>query len=182
MSRWADAFGLDKMHGAIYDQALGHGYGILPDFCDKVDIALEGKKVPKWQNSSVSAVGLKFIQAVNKLYKDEDGAMSARERFELIQRSSAVNMGKFYPLSEDQAKSFYARFSDSNEQLRLMLFPEIPAPLFLEDFSRYPKTAETLPSDDENFIQTVKAWRKPQRGQRLRALAKKTKRLFNGDR
>ena len=182
VTRWASVFGLDKLSGGLYNQALLHDDGILADFCDKVDIDLDGKKIPKWQNSSVSAIGLKFIQAVNKLYKYQGEAMSARERGDLIRRSSAANKGKFYPLSEDQAKSFYARFSDSNEQLRLMLFPENPAPLFLEDFSQYPKTAETLPNDDESFIQTVKAWRKPQGRQRLRALAKKTKRLLNGDR
>jgi len=179
VTQWSNVFGFDAIKAGLYKKLSATENGLLNDFCTKCDINLSDKVHPKWYNRSLSAAGLKFIQSVNYIYKNQEGILSAGDRQSLINWLSEQNEGRFYPISKSEAETFYAKFIESNENLRTRLFPNEPAPLFEEDFSHYPEVAETLPdSYNDAVIQAVKLWQRPQKESWVRKHGRKVKNAF----
>jgi len=178
-ARWSEVFGLDAIQSELYHEASKGENGILNNFSKICNINLIGKYIPRRYNHSVSAEGLRFIQSINHIYNTHDGLLSAQERHDLIAFSSTQNPGKFYPISKTQAEIFQAQYININTTLAKALFPDRTQPLFNDDFSQYPETADILPDTyDDAVLQAIKIWKKPEKKEGLRGFAKKTRDYF----
>ena len=154
--RWATAFGEDAMHARLYEPPKWPNANLIKDFCSAAKIPDFGTETSK-HNLSLNKQGFQFINALNHLYPNASGDRSNEQRAELVRRIGQLFAGKYYPLSRDQAISFYRQFDAVNERLRTMAFPEHPAPLFIEDFSQYPDEAEPTEPDFNDAVEVAVA-------------------------
>lgn len=155
-ARWAKAFGDEAMRPRIYDPEHWPEDGLVADFCVATGIP-KLSSVPNRQNRSLNRQGFQFIHALNHLYPNPPGDRSDEKRAELVRRVGQLFAGKYYPLSQHQAISFYRQFDKANERLRGMAFPEKDAPLFSEDFSQYPEEAESVDPDFNDAVEVAVA-------------------------
>lgn len=155
-ARWAKAFGDEAMRPRIYDPEHWPEDGLVADFCVATGIP-KLSSVPHRQNRSLNRQGFQFIHALNHLYPNPPGDRSDEKRAELVRRVGQLFAGKYYPLSQHQAISFYRQFDKANERLRSMAFPEKDAPLFSEDFSQYPEEAESVDPDFNDAVEVAVA-------------------------
>ena len=155
-SRWADVFGADAMNPRIYDPDQWPKDSLVSDFCAASGLP-ELSTVPHRFNRSLNRQGFQFIHALNHLYPNPPGDRTDEKRAELVRRVGQLFAGKYYPLSQHQAISFYRQFDKANERLREMAFPDKPAPLFSEDFSQYPEEAESVVPDFNDAVEVAVA-------------------------
>ena len=176
VSRWASVFGLDAIKAGLYRPLAQLENGLLTDFCRNAGINFDNKVIPLWKNQSLSGSGLRFIQVLKQIYKDQTIVMSESDFRDLAELSTRHNAGRFQALSKSEARSFYAKFSEGNRAVRDKLFPDYPASLFDEDFSNYSTEAEALPvSYEEAVIQMLKLWKLSQFPFKKRSLIQKLK-------
>lgn len=155
-ARWVKAFGDEAMRPRIYDPEHWPEDGLVADFCVATGIP-KLSSVPHRQNRSLNRQGFQFIHALNHLFPNPPGDRSDEKRAELVRRVGQLFAGKYYPLSQHQAISFYRQFDKANERLRSMAFPEKDAPLFSEDFSQYPEEAESVDPDFNDAVEVAVA-------------------------
>ena len=154
--RWATAFGQEAMQARLYEPQKWLNGNLIDDFCSAARIPhfeTEDSKL----NPSLNKKGFQFINALNHLHPNTSGDRSDEERAELVRRVGQLFAGKYYPLSRDQAISFYRQFDTVNERLRTMAFPEHSTPLFFEDFSQYPEEAEPTEPDFNDAVEVAVA-------------------------
>nr|WP_321509806.1 hypothetical protein [uncultured Hyphomonas sp.] len=136
--RWATVFGEESVCAGLYEDAVEAHGSIVGDFCERIGISLEGKVEPQYVNQSLSREGVHFLLALNALIEEKKIDISSETRRVLVNEITSLYEGNFYPINRQQARDFYNRFSESNETLRMRVFPDRPAPLFDEKFSQYP--------------------------------------------
>ena len=151
---WADAFGAQKINARIYDVNRWASGNILHDFADAANLP-EMPSHDEFVNLSLNRQGFQFLQALNRLYPQPNGDKSDPMRLALVQEISKAYAGKYYPVSRADARQLMEQFRDSNEALRQRAFPNEPAPLFGDDFSEYPETAEPLEASYDEAVEIV---------------------------
>ena len=155
-ARWAKAFGAEAMRPRIYDPEHWPNDSLVSDFCAATGVP-ELSIVPHRHNRSLNRQGFQFIHALNHLYPNPPGDRTNEKRADLVRRVGQLFAGKYYPLSQHQAISFYRQFDKANERLRAMAFPDRAAPLFSEDFSQYPEEAESVEPDFNDAVEVAVA-------------------------
>jgi hypothetical protein len=125
---WAAAFGEDRLKVRLFDPSQLHRGDVVEDFFHTIGLSLDVKADKL--NESTGFERTKIGHLMSDLEYPEH----------LWKRVSAHldNSGKMLP-SRLEAEQFYAHFRDSNERLRMKYLPQLPAPLFSEDFSNYPE-------------------------------------------
>ncbi len=164
---WEAVFGEGTITARLYDPTSWAKNDLVSDFCNSA--AIPGPHKPsEIVNRSLNRQGFQFLQALNQTYPVTPGDMSDPARSALVREISERYAGQYYPISRARAQAFYQQFSETNERLRQMAFPDYPAPLFSEDFSDYPETAEPLEPDYSDAVEiTMDLWRRtwlPQSG------------------
>lgn len=155
-ARWAAEFGADAIHPRIYDPEHWPNDSLVSDFCAASGLP-ELSIVPHRHNRSLNRQGFQFIHALNHLYPNPPGDRTDEKRAEMVRRVGQLFAGKYYPLSQHQAISFYRQFDKANERLQQMAFPDRDAPLFSEDFSQYPEEAESVVPDFNDAVEVAVA-------------------------
>lgn len=174
--RWAKVFGADTICPGLYDAVRKQENGLLMDFCRLAEIDYKGLTIPKWKNKSLNSDGLSFVKSINYMYKDKVDLLSDIDRLHLINICSELNVGRFFPISREQAKAFHDQFAENNARLQQLAFPHIPPPIFNSDFSFYPEVAEELPAEyNDAVIQAVKIWQYSKQPLGLRSFARSVK-------
>lgn len=180
VERWSEVFGKGNIGAGLYAAVKSQPNGLLLDFCRLANINYKDKTFPAWENKSISVEGLKFIQSINRYYDGNEELESQLEKAQIIDITSNTNNGKFYPISKAVAKAFYLQFEDSNNRLQKTIFPNLPLPLFKEDFLEYPDEAEAIPdSYDDAVIQAINLWRQSKQPLTLRKIASSLKSSLN---
>lgn len=156
---WADAFGDEKVNARIYDLKRWASGDIIHDFADAAKLPLIPSSL-KFVNLSLNRQGYQFLKALNRVDPRPNGDKSDPIRLALVQEISKQYAGKYYPVSRADARRLMEQFRDSNEALRQRAFPNEPAPLFGDDFSEYPETAEPLEECYDEAVQiALHLWR-----------------------
>ena len=155
-SRWANVFGPEAMRPRVYAPDKWPNDSLVSDFCVAAGLP-EFSIVPHRHNQSLNRQGFQFMHALNHLYPNPPGDWTDEKRAELVRRVGELFAGKYYPLSQHQAISFYRQFDKANERLRQMALPDKPAPLFSEDFSQYPEEAESVVPDFNDAVEVAVA-------------------------
>lgn len=156
--RWASVFGLSSMAPRIYEQKRWPDGDLIADFCEAASIPML-PHVNKRYNLSLNRKGFHFIHSLNKQFAERTDRASQKERLRLVRLISDRHAGKYYPISRQQAESFYQSFGQINQRLQSLAFENEPAPLFSEDFSMYPTNAEpSFSSYDEAVELAIELW------------------------
>lgn len=157
--RWANVFGTDAMIPRIYDTERWPNGDLIADFCQASSIP-KLSHPPARYNLSLNRKGFHFVQALNNIYNGTNNEELRSEHRQLVRLISEKHAGKFYPISRSQAKQFYDKFQQTNEQLRSLAFPELESPLFSTDFAAYPDVAEQIQPDYDDAVKiAIEFWR-----------------------
>lgn len=156
---WAGIFGTENIVARLYCPSRWPDQEITTDFCRACGIpVMQGES--QRLNVSLNRKGFQFLRALNAKYPIVPGDKSDKERAALVEYISDRYRGKFYPISREQAMQFYAPYIEQNEVLRRMAFSHLEGPIFEEDFSEYPETAEQLSMEYPEAVELiVNLWR-----------------------
>lgn len=149
---WSDVFGAEAVTVRIFDRAEFQGGDLLQDFCDVCNLELEGKWLPGVENESLDQAGAAFLMEVNRQLGVDETAEADALRRRIAQAVAGIRGGRVFPVSRDQAKRFYARFTESNERMRAHLFPDRDRPLFNDEFDDYPEEVVPVSSSYEDAV------------------------------
>ena len=164
LDRWAAAFGRSSLAPRIFARDAFVEGDLVADFravCGLGSLPLTGEDAV--QNPSLQPAAQEFIRRLNLSARgveeepaetefDDDDPDSERGtgRVPLLVRSVLDTRfpGPGRRPSRAEAEAFVNLFAESNERIRAEFFPQ-RAQIFSADFSRYPETADPLPSDAE---------------------------------
>ena len=156
---WGSVFGRDAILARLYQQDHWPNNDLIQDFCATAGIPHNGEETQR-MNVSLSRKGFQFLMAVNNLFPITPGDHTNDMRRRLVDAVSENFPGKYYPITQDQAQTFYEQFDESNEQLRQRAFENLPYPLFDDDFSEYPTSPDSeFPEYSEAVEIAVSLWR-----------------------
>jgi len=145
---WRSAFGRDQVMVRIFDRRNFRGGDLLLDFQCACGI-------PPVLPSTVPAVNTSLVPEAQEFLRQLNVARHefAKDNLHLplippaVRRAlNAQYSGRGRLPSRAQAISFFERYRESNECLRVEYFPDQPT-AFIEDFSHYPETADPVPGD-----------------------------------
>lgn len=159
---WANAFGANNMNPRIYDKKRWNSGNVLEDFASAAslpDLPTDAAFV----NLSLNRQGYQFLRALNRVSPQPNGDKTDPMRLTLVQEISRRYAGKYYPVSQMEARKLMEQFHAQNEELRQLAFPQEPAPLFGDDFNEYPEIAEPLQENYDEAVEIALAlWRHKQ--------------------
>ncbi|MCR9269169.1 MAG: hypothetical protein NXH72_04185 [Hyphomonadaceae bacterium] len=177
--RWSTVFGQENIKVRLFEPEHWYQGDLLADFCETC-----GFEAPPEQaqtlNRSLDRRGFQFLNAFNAMYPISAEHKIDEERRGFTNSVSKLCEGKYYPISKTEAQAFYDQFKTDNATLKEIAFPDLDGPLFNEDFSEYPDTAESLePLYGDAISIAYELWRDTHnyRGQR-QSLTEKILRLF----
>ena len=158
--RWGKVFGHNNISAGLYSDILTTDGSILKDFCKRVGVKSENKKIPvRKLNSSLNSTGLNFIQSLNFNLQKYPTKNNRKTQSELIEVVSELCPGRVFPIGRQKAKDFYEHYKKGNECLRQSLFSNYPAPLFKESFEDYPEIEDNFdPNHDDAVEIAIKLW------------------------
>ncbi len=152
---WSSVFGEEAMRVRLFEAGELIGGNLLNDFCTISGLKIEGKQIPKIENEALDKTGADFLLALNHQYPIYNEGQRNKERDTLARLVSKLCVGRYCPVSRDEAISFCKRYKESNERLRERVFVERSQALFDEDFSDYPEKPEPLEPDYERVVDLV---------------------------
>lgn len=161
--RWQKVFGEVAMKPRVFEEKHWPGADLLRDFCATCGLK-EPKETARTLNKSLNRKGFHFLNVYNRMFPlgVDDSPDATRKQF--VVEVSNLCAGKYYPISREQALAFYAEYSESNESLRKIAFPDFPEPLFSQDFSEYPDIAESFEPDYQDAVEiAAQIWRPTKR-------------------
>lgn len=140
---WAGAFGREAITLRIFEPAHLKNQDLITDFCDFAGLDSSAFEPGEVRNASVTAAAQAFLRVANEALPGilPDGSFNWK-RGPLNAALLAHYSGAPPMPPRAVAKRFYDFFRDSNEALRKAYLPDHPAPLFAEDFQRYPEAGE----------------------------------------
>jgi len=137
---YADVFGKEAMRVRLFDRKRLVGGDLITDFCEILDLPSEqGWSLPATKNRSLGRLGQRFLAAFNQKRQDRFGEQSEHYRMALVRMLDKHFAGQGIKPSRGAAAAFLDHFKEGNEQVRATYFPDLPAPLFGDDFSMYPE-------------------------------------------
>lgn len=158
--KWAKVFGKNAMRPRLYQQSNWENGCLLTDFQTAAELTgLEVENVPV-TNVSLNRISFQFAQFMNSHRPNPPGPDRViGDREALVHKVAALFPGRYIPFTKEDALEFYQSFSESNERLRESAFPNLPAPLFEENFDAYPGQSEQSPPKYEDAVEIIiKLW------------------------
>ena len=151
--RWASVLGAENIIARIYQEASASTDGTVGDVLALLNIDPEKKKKPSRRiNASLSRPAFYFLQELNKqLPKIVDGKLDPLAG-QIINDVSELFPGKHHLAARTDAQEFVERFSECNERLRQLAFPERDEPLFDSDYSEYPESLDAVGLTTEEAV------------------------------
>ncbi|WP_125776223.1 hypothetical protein [Antribacter gilvus] len=143
VTRWADAFGADKLTVRTFEKDRLRDGDILADFRTAAALPLALPRVPTGANTSLSRQGLSLLRAVNRLAPRYVAGRPNPVRGPLVRLVERAFPGGGPVATRSEAFAFFERFDASNEIVRKMYFTD-RASLFTPSFSEYPAGAEGM--------------------------------------
>ncbi|SDD23733.1 hypothetical protein [Kordiimonas lacus] len=141
---YASVFGMQAMRVRLFDRDQLVGGDLIADFCDALEMpAGQDWIVPDSKNQSLGRLGQRFLAAFNQKRQDRFGEQSEHYRMALVRMLDKHFSGKGIKPSQAAAKAFLSHFKAGNEKVRATYFPDMPFPLFGDDFSMYPEKDDT---------------------------------------
>lgn len=149
VERWAAVFGRAAMRPRLFLREAFVRGDLLADFAAAAGIdGIAGLEHPELRNTAIVAPAQEFLRRINTAL--DDGSDDQDEKAPPFVRAFVDThfAGRGRRPSRAQAEAFMAHFAPSNERLRAAWFPSRSA-LFDDDFTRYPASADPLPTDTE---------------------------------
>ncbi|NVJ70094.1 MAG: hypothetical protein HWE08_07060 [Alphaproteobacteria bacterium] len=136
---YEDTFGEGSVDVRVFDRSRLLGGDLMVDFRQATGLP-EGRswKQPKSQNQSLNRLGQRFLAAFNQNRLERFGPDAEHYRMALVRMLDKNFEGQGIKPSKQEAQDFLQQFKDGNEAIRQKYFPEHEAPLFIEDFAKYP--------------------------------------------
>ncbi|MEL6827041.1 MAG: hypothetical protein AAFN91_12395 [Pseudomonadota bacterium] len=155
---WANVFGAQAVTPLVFDPEFWPNGDLIADFCRATSIP-KLKHSHERRNPSLNRKGFQFIHALNGLYPLPQGGEADKNRRALVELVGELFPGRYFPISRNQALSFYRQFEPNNARLRELAFPSLKGTMFSDDFSAYPEQAEPLaPSYAEAVEVAIALW------------------------
>jgi glycosyltransferase involved in cell wall biosynthesis len=148
---WASVFGQDSMTVRLFDKSEFKDSDLLSDFSSVCGLNMSGKIIPGAVNSSIDPTGTEFLREINRQLQMPDGKIT-NLRQKISQNITRLCPGKVYPFSLQEARIFYQQFLESNERLKVLVFPGRSSSLFDDDFDEYPEVVAPRPRIYEDAV------------------------------
>ncbi|MBX9701862.1 MAG: hypothetical protein K2X74_20670, partial [Acetobacteraceae bacterium] len=156
LDAWAGVFGQAAIRPRIFGRGELLDDDVVRDFLQTADVPLPADATPPTleRNASLRPEAQGFLARLaaharaSGVVEDDFRALPNRAR--LIAALDARFAGPGLLPSRAEAMAFYDRCRAANERVRAAWFPDRPT-LFPEDFSRYPETPGTPPSQEAMF-------------------------------
>lgn len=157
---WCLIFGEEALSIRLFSPREWAFGDLLQDFCAICGLDMNGLHIPPVENESINQLGTDFLLEVNRQLPSMINGKRNADREALLQIIFQLCRGKSYPAIRKDAVSFYNRFVDSNESLKEKAFPGRSEPLFNNDFSDYPETADQLRPRYEDAVKlAMRIWK-----------------------
>lgn len=137
---YTEVFGKEAMDVRLFDKARFAGGDLISDFCHAIGVPMDDRwHRPENKNLSINRLAQRFLAAFNRNRRERFGQDAEHYRVSLVRLLDQHFGGQGIKPNRAAAEAFQAQFADGNEALRQAYFPEMPAPLFGDDFSMYPE-------------------------------------------
>jgi len=157
---WSTVFGSQSIQVRLFSSEEWIQGNLVQDFCGACAISSEGKQIPEAENESLNSKGVDFLREINRQLPGSIVGEQNEDRDKLTQIISKLCRGKNIPASRDEAIKFYKPFQESNERLRIKVFPQRKKTLFSEDFSDYPEKIELSKPRYEDAVElAIRIWK-----------------------
>ena len=144
--RWATVFGEDNIKPRIFERSGTSRFDVVEDFCSLCRVALDidPQAGITARNPSMTLVGQEILLKADTLLEKNTAAKASSLLWNRLAESvTRVLPGDGWKPTQEEARSFLARFEASNEALRVRWFPE-RARLFSDDFSALPVSRQAV--------------------------------------
>ncbi|MCJ9429804.1 hypothetical protein [Kordiimonas marina] len=153
---YESVFGADALDIRLYQDAHRAEGGLVGDFGRVIGLDLSTDRKARWrtpahENRSLNKAAQALLYTVNRW---PDGPLHPETgvcRLALVRALEQGAEGRGLMPGRARAQTFAGMFAEDNEALRRHFLPDRPAPLFGDDFSRYPeedKPLELMAPDD----------------------------------
>ncbi len=141
---YAQVFGKEALTVRLFDRTTLLNGDLLADFRYVTGLPHEAAwVVPGSKNPSIDRLAQRFLAAFNNKRRMRFGDKSEHYRMALVRMlEKHFSGGVGVKPSQARAQEFLAQFAEGNEAIRQHYFPDVPAPLFGDDFSMYPQQEE----------------------------------------
>jgi hypothetical protein len=145
LDRYAAVFDKTSIMPRLYEWAFQENSNLVSDFLRVCGLPAGLNDNASRANRALSADGLAFLAMLNARISHpstgQDAQLSATTRDVCLPIIESRLIGPTFLPSCEEAKRFYAQFSDMNERVRAAWFPERVS-LFSDDFRQYPETVD----------------------------------------
>jgi hypothetical protein len=138
---WSSVFGKDAVRSAIYPEHPTSASSLLEEFSRLAGIPSSWSGAPELENRSLDALGSSFLSRINTLFAANHPSIQGFDRKIFTQALERIRPGRFHPFDRECAREFAAKFSENNERLKALAFPDRIGPLFDDSFEDYPEEA-----------------------------------------
>ncbi len=146
--RWAGVFGKDNVKPRIFERTATNNFDVVEDFCAICRVRLDPDPAEGTtaRNPSMTLIGQKVMMKAGALLQQtDDGKPHGVMWNRLAEAVTRVMAGEGWRPTQEEARTFLARFEESNEALRAHWFPERES-LFSRDYSKLPISRQPVDS------------------------------------
>ena len=144
LSRWTRIFGEDAVMPRLFERTSSAPFDVVDDFLHlcRVQLSLPPDDEKRSRNPSMSLVGQSVLLKVGEVLERRTGTKHIDGFLwnKVAEAVTSASAGQGWQPTQEEARSFLARFEESNEAVRKRWFPERES-LFAIDFSKLPKTS-----------------------------------------
>ncbi|MCJ9429806.1 hypothetical protein [Kordiimonas marina] len=157
---YEQAFGEGTLTVRLFDRAHFKDGDLIVDFCDLLSLPADAEwEEIQPQNLSIQPIAQRFLSTFNKLRNGGNGPKADGYRRDLIAMLEDKFTGKGVMPPKDYARKFQNLYRWSNEKLRKRYFPDLPAPLFGDDFSMYGDSQKDwMPTPQDALTMGAELW------------------------
>ena len=142
LSRWTSVFGEDAVVPRLFERTSAAPFDVVDDFLHfcRVKLSLPPDDDKRARNPSMNLVGQSVLLKVGEALQRKTGTKHIDGFLwnKVAEAVTAASPGQGWQPTQDEARSFLARFEESNEAVRKRWFPE-RASLFALDYAKLPK-------------------------------------------
>jgi hypothetical protein len=135
LSRWSCVFGGESLQVKIYDNSRS-GLGVVGQFLEVLGLPDMSRRDITRENRRLSPSSQMALELINESIQRRNLILTSNARSRIHGALAVGQIGPRFLVTRKSVRDFFESFSEANEELRQMWFPDRPS-LFDVDFSGY---------------------------------------------